>query len=506
MVWPLGRVIKETEDTAYGLVVFKTNVAEFRPDISNCMSICYQVTTSFHVLENCDCLRHDVRSDLDLVIPSLMYTLGTCRDAFAVTDPSAYYNGQAARHYRIIWLDLQSAFMREGMNLLGRLALYARFIEGIVKTARGHHRAHSRDMEKDRARLDRLLLKQEGDPEDTAKSYQFTLPPLAINRRPINFSHVPASYPPPIPEPAPLSPTYSNSSSQSFSTTHTYGTGSGSLLAEPNHWARRIFDGQHPVHPLPYDIEPTRCYGTHQPGLLLDLHRENSFKVLELPFESSSAKVLLFYRVGDKRARIVFTEKGQRERHWYIMALSSLTIRRAGSALQLRRINQYDGKHDIWARLKFSCHERMVLLFCVIVAMKMQDPTLYPMALDEFPLQGGESLCWSGEIQNENLRHIMRIWRDFDSSCLRIEVTPKRGRMKVCPIWTAFLNEYVNEPGWVKRINPSVVYLRKLHPYIFHETYGLRFSTTGWIKLEFTYPDDADALMDVWDDICAGRI
>jgi hypothetical protein len=90
------------------------------------------------------------------------------------------------------------------------------------------------------------------------------------------------------------------------------------------------------------------------------------------------------------------------------------------------------------------------------------------------------------EIQDDKFLHAFRIFRDKDSGGVRFEATPRRGRMKTIPIWTAFVTQYIRRKSWMKRIGNSTVAFRELHPYVFCEGYRVPKGPSGRYQLTFT--------------------
>ncbi|KAF2644655.1 hypothetical protein P280DRAFT_514124 [Massarina eburnea CBS 473.64] len=297
---------------------------------------------------------------------------------------------------------------------------------------------------------------------------------------------------PPMVPSAPQSPTISTASSQ------THSTHSNDSAGPVAHWAMRIFDGRYSSTPFQVLGQPTKCLGRDEPKAIELLDNDGFENVLELPFESNSVIVRLYWRAEDSRSRILFLTQnanGRKMRHCF--PLTGLKFLRTGSCLQLCRVNRQDGQLDLWANLRFTLYERMVLLYCTMSAMKRQDN--YPTAagLEDF-FQPGEKEEFGGEIQDDRYLHAFRIFRDRDSGCVRFEATPRRGPLKTTPIWTAFVTQYIGQRNWMKRVGPCTVQFRELHPYMFCEGYRLRKGPTGKYLLTFTTADDARQFMDVF--------
>jgi hypothetical protein len=181
----------------------------------------------------------------------------------------------------------------------------------------------------------------------------------------------------------------------------------------------------------------------------------------------------------------------------YCLPLTALKVLRTESCLQLCRVNRTDGKLDLWANLRFTVYERMVLFYCTAVALKRQDHTPTPQGLEDY-FQPGEKEEYGGEIQDDNYLHAFRIFRDRDSGCVRFEATARRGQMKTIPIWTAFVTQYIGQRSWFKRVGSSTVQLRELHPYVFCPNYTPPKGPSGRYQLTFTSPEDARSFMETF--------
>lgn len=299
--------------------------------------------------------------------------------------------------------------------------------------------------------------------------------------------------PPPVPE-IPQSPTYSSASSHAYS--------HNSTDSEPvAHWGMKIFDGRHSSSPYKTLGEPTVCLGRDEPRVIELLDSDGFEKVLELPFETTDVWVRLYWRTEDNRARILFlTKDASGHRMRYCLPLTGLKVLRTESCLQLCRINRKDGQLDLWARLRFSLHERMVLFYCTAVAMKRQDEYGIGEGLEDF-FDPGEKMEFCCEITDTVYRHTFRVFRDKDSGCVRFEATARRGPLKSVPIWTAFVTQYIGHRGWMRRVGAATIQFRELHPYVFCDGYKLPKGPTHKYQLTFSQPEDARDFMDMFHSI-----
>lgn len=83
-----------------------------------------------------DNLHISLKEDIDLIIPSLQYSLDAFKDKFSRTRPG--YNAYTAELYRRLWLDLQVECDHQGSKLSDRLVLYSRFLDGMLAKCNGY--------------------------------------------------------------------------------------------------------------------------------------------------------------------------------------------------------------------------------------------------------------------------------------------------------------------------------------------------------------------------------
>lgn len=165
---------------------------------------------------------------------------------------------------------------------------------------------------------------------------------------------------------------------------------------------------------------------------------------------------------------------------------------RQKSCVYLNKIDPNDRQYTVWARLPFPTYESQVLFYCAFVALKRQDsnPSL-PLLKDYFP---GETLLFSGIIEDDNFIHKLKMLQDVDTRAIRLEASPWRGPMVNTPIWTAFITEHVRSRRWARQVTTTVVELDPLKPYIFCHAYTPpRVARRS--RLNFTTRNDADTFM-----------
>jgi hypothetical protein len=131
----------------------------------------------------------------------------------------------------------------------------------------------------------------------------------------------------------------------------------------------------------------------------------------------------------------------------------------------------------------------MVLFYSAFTAMKSQDRTEFPDILqDKYHKRerSEEKEEFSGEIQDDDFLHALRIYRDKDSGCIRLEARARRGRYTATPIWTAFITKAMAKKSWIRVVNTKTLALSELRPYVFCPDYSPPASKNGKFRLQFT--------------------
>jgi hypothetical protein len=262
-------------------------------------------------------------------------------------------------------------------------------------------------------------------------------------------------------------------------------------VPQPGHWATKIFDSRHPRTPLLLPGEMNQCFGRAVSSLLQQLTTEDFIEVVQLPLDGAEFYVRLYWRPVDHRARILCTRKDDAAvTTHYCLPLTALKLSRKGSTLILWRLDQENKEFNVWAYLGFQFYEPLVLFYSTFAAMKVQDHAGFPEILqDKYQTnkKGGEEREeFAGEIKEDGYSHALRIWRDKDSNCIRLEARPRRGKFTQTPIWLAFVTKVMLQKSWIHVINVKTLELAGLHPYVFVPNYSPPTSENANIKLQFT--------------------
>ncbi|KAH7045863.1 hypothetical protein B0J12DRAFT_143357 [Macrophomina phaseolina] len=515
MDWSLLDLSKEAEDVASGLQIFVDTVPGYDRDFLAHISALFAISAELRRLDELISQRSHRRAaakvtyELDLLCSSMEMTLDAVNsDLFSV-------RGQASP--RRAYEHLCMHFGREGRSFSGRLVAYQDLAVGLCDIVQGDGMIE--DLDEVAAVVKGLKARQLTLDTDKYRSPQAQprIPSIRPSLRP-NPPYVPQSpntssddwdsdemfaYPPTAPQ-APLSPAFSNSSFETYYSIPTSPSLDSNASYSPIHWANKIFDGMHAMTPFRGNLgQPTRCLGRDIPDAVNRLCAEGFLKVVEQPFDAADAFVRLYWRPSDHRARILFLTKdrlGRRYRH--CIPLTLLNIRRVGTCLQLSRGNQYDGRLDLWANLRFTFYERMVLFFCTAVALKRQDAVDSPLQVEDY-FQNGEDTEFAAEIEDDRYLHAFRVFKDTNTGAVRFEATARRGPMQKTPIWTAFVTQYIGLKGWMRRVGPKIISLSALHPYVFCDNYLPPKGRDGHFELRFKLRQDCEDFLAIFPTISA---
>ena len=131
---------------------------------------------------------------------------------------------------------------------------------------------------------------------------------------------------------------------------------------------------------------------------------------LNSTFIDTDSTVTFYYRPHDQRARMLFSSVDSRGReNIHSVPLTSLTVIRDHSILQLCRASSRGGALKLWANLKFIHYERMVLFYSTFIALKRQDHNETPGPLIDSPAETqGEQEHYGGVIRDGRQRHALR--------------------------------------------------------------------------------------------------
>ena len=144
MDWRLPEYAKKAEDTASGLHVFKQEIPQYAKDITADIAELFAISSALHKLhEELDISRYGrwvgrIIKDLELVLPSLSYTLDDVRDMFKKSKreklPGAF---PGTPPYHLIWEDTCADFKNEGLALPIRFEFYRTYLQDMADVLEG---------------------------------------------------------------------------------------------------------------------------------------------------------------------------------------------------------------------------------------------------------------------------------------------------------------------------------------------------------------------------------
>ncbi|KIW08373.1 uncharacterized protein PV09_01289 [Verruconis gallopava] len=521
----LLRAADNADEVSAGLQLFLDNIPQRRTDIVDCIRELLALGSAIREIAdehpNYEMVTPKLTSDVHMCIRSLELTLRKVRVMFGETR-HLKYSGE--RPYARAWEELNGHFtiIEGGLSLMARLETYDVFLQVILSVLGGPDSAY---VDKEfilqcRHRISSLLRSQESiediisglsfqDPQEWSPPPRMPMPwldefsfprlqPMMPPMSPIWSDLSDDGIPPPAPDPPwiPFSPP-----APDIPTTR-WSSNSSATRVPISHWAMKVFEYVRSGTPLSNGYAGSQCFGREEPPDLFQRLATDSFiEVVRLPLDGAKFWVSLYWRPANHRARLVCTSK--KDAGLVVSScipLSALKLTRCGSALALWRLEREPKDFKLWARLEFQFYEPLVLFYCTFTAMKDQDPYKCPKLLrDKYHSLENDKVNekeeYSGEIKDDTMLHALRIYRDMDSKCFRLEARPRRGLHTETPIWTAFITKDMTKPDWIRIVSSKVLQLNELHPYVFCPNYSPPQGKKGKYQLHFTTARDAEKFL-----------
>ena len=480
---------ERAEEHADALRKFKDRVPEAARDITALISELYAIS---HALRDIERIFHipeygrnrgRIAEDLQLIRESLTYTLDCLfRILGRLANGSSYVSDSA---YAMTWKDICNYFQKESrLSLRRRLELYRIFLQELVSIVK-KSQPQPGIMGGLRKDLDVLLLDQ--TPDRLADQVGGMSLGRSVPTKPRSFER---ARPPQPPMSSRDVPPWAPEPSEASTTTASANDSSAS--EEFQHWATRAWRDMSATR-LEDDGSISKCYGEPMPEAKYRLEEQRYDLLFYIVF-GSGLKVSLYVRDRNDRARILCrmtTSNGGTR--YYCLPLNTLQIHRRDSTLQLCRPTH---RRDLvlWASLKFTTIERLVIFHCTLVSLRSHDAGR-PMSNQDHVLKH-ETEFFGGRIIDDDYCHALRVFRDTQSKAVRLQASVLDGEMKNAPVWTAFIHHYLGTRGWLHRGSARVILLRDLRRHVFSPNYTPQMTDRGEHVLRFTTQGDADAFQE----------
>ncbi|KAI4277655.1 MAG: hypothetical protein LQ337_001618 [Flavoplaca oasis] len=490
-------VAESAQDIASGFNKFLEPLPEISTELTALISECYAISSALREINTAKedpRYYHDyefIYNDVAVVRETLDYTFKDVNRLFGGLGRPTHISRRTAFYQ--VWSEIDDFFYQESnRSLCKRLEasrLFLTELTCILMDGRPSDEYYFREL---RDRVEMLLEKQELRLASTMNS--LSLGDVGANRQRSFERRRPPGLFPVAPEPpaalrggagrytgpmSPQSPPGQDHDSYPWApaapevptsptTTTTFSTLSSSASSSLDHWLPRVFGQNRPSTPFRQSGAVSTCYGVNIPGASARLAEEYN-KLLDLPFEDGDLRVRLFHRNSDQRARI-HCRLSRNGRH--------------ASTLKLCRISHSGRPEELWACLRFSSYERLVLFYCAFVALRSEDAESPVGLFDDQEIHGEKSI-YAGKIRDDEFPHALRVFKDRDCGGIRLQASVLRGELKRKPVWTAFITTHVESQRWMRRAGPKTIHLADLQRYVFSDDYTPQLGPQGQHELQF---------------------
>ncbi|KAL8818447.1 MAG: hypothetical protein Q9223_002923 [Gallowayella weberi] len=448
---------EDAQDIAAGFNKFLDPVPEFSAEITALISECYAISSALRELNTAkDDPRYYrdfeyIRNNVDIAQESLNYTFHDVRRLFGGLGRTSAISRRTLFYQ--VWREIDDFFYHESnISLCKRLEYKRLYLVELTCWLMDGQTTDSRKFRQLHDRIEDLLDQQEArlastlnnmSLGDTGANRQRSFerrrprgplgqasdppPPLYGGGRrqgptspqsPPGFDHDYYPWAPAAPE-VPTSPT----------TTTTFSTLSSSASSSLDHWLPRVFGQSRPTTPFGQNGEISNCYGVNIPGASAKLAADFN-KLLDLPFEEGDLRVRLYHRDSDQRARIhCRLSRNGRASKQCCLPLTRLLLQRHASTLKLCRVGDSRQAKELWACLRFSSYERLVLFYCAFITLRSEDAKNPVGFFDDQEIHGEKSI-YAGKIRDDNFEHALRVFKDRDCGAIRLQASVLRGELK----------------------------------------------------------------------------
>ncbi|OTB15944.1 hypothetical protein K445DRAFT_104698 [Daldinia sp. EC12] len=267
-----------------------------------------------------------------------------------------------------------------------------------------------------------------------------------------------------------------------------------------SHWAEAIF-----TQPLPSRREfkhqgRSDAFGPlQQLGHLPPLPRDVKILV-KRSFDNDRISVIFFLQLRDQTPSLLIRSKDA-SRIWVsVRGAHELSIRRENdSVLLLSRWSRSEQKAKPWAILSFLTWEEMVLFYCTFLCLRVRSQLTLNVNPAEFRLRK-ERRLFQAQIIDDGYRHVLMVFEDSVTGGCRLHAAVWEGKLRACPIWTAFIPPNVSS-SWLLRKSKRHIWLRDIQPYVFWEEYrptNQRKGPFGAFELAFANSEAATRFQELF--------
>ncbi|KAK2757351.1 hypothetical protein FQN54_004865 [Arachnomyces sp. PD_36] len=542
MTYSLVSPAESAESIGAGFTKFLDAVPDQATEITALVSALFALSSALRELDSA-CRSHQysrnfpqIADDLRLVRENLIHTLKDAKELMGDVDHINIPSTATLGSYFMAWKRVQAFFREEYReSLCALLGRYKRFVVELTNVVKQRNDTDLDAIKKLRAHIAAVWDIQCNRVREHLGGISLGprphVPQVEIVEKPVAADHLNAhrrfgptprrSYERPRPTPvqspqdsdspqSPQSSTWSREgvippyvpeapSSPTTTSTTTTSTSHSSTSTTTNpvvHWAMKVFEDDAAATPLPRSNERSRCYGVHMDTAKARLAEEYD-ELFQLSFGGGSElSVRLFRREEDHRARILCKTPSSRGSSYACLPLNNLEIVRSGSCLQICKKTKTQDELELWAALRFSTIERMVLFFCTFIALRAHDCSKPVSDIPDYELSGEVEL-YGGQIVDDDFLHALRIYKDKSTKAVRLQASVHRGELKRTPVWTAFITHHLLSNTWLRRVSSKTIHLSELRRTVFSPEYTPQRTPRGEHVLHFTTPEDAENFIDV---------
>ncbi|KAI1373694.1 hypothetical protein F4677DRAFT_215344 [Hypoxylon crocopeplum] len=267
-----------------------------------------------------------------------------------------------------------------------------------------------------------------------------------------------------------------------------------------SHWAEAIF-----TQPLPSRREfkkqgRTDAFGPMQKlGHLPPLPRDVKILV-KRSFDNDRVSVIFFLQLRNQAPSLLIRSKCGTQNWVSVLGAHELSIRREGdSVLHLSRWSRSEQRVKPWANLSFLTWEEMVLFYCTFLCLRVRSQLTVNVNPNEFQLRK-ERRLFQAQIIDDGYQHVLMVFEDAITGGCRLHAAVWEGKLRACPVWTAFIPPNVSS-SWLLRRTKRRIWLRDIQPYVFCEQYRpthQRKGRVGAFELAFAHSEAATRFQELF--------